>query len=87
MGKKGVKCRGCILAAQGRRQGKPSGVGDQHVTSFKQNGSNGYRTLVISYVVSYISSRAPVTGPTENMKEYGHIQWLFCQAAVPRFQK
>lgn len=52
-----------------------------------KNGSNGYRTLAISYVVSYISSEAPVTGPTENMKEYGHSQRLFCQAAMPRFQK
>lgn len=39
-----------------------------------KNGSNGYKTLAISYVVSYISSEASVTGPTENMKEYGHIQ-------------
>lgn len=55
--------------------------------SLNKNGSNGYRTLAISYVVSYTPSEAAVTGPTENMKEYGHIQCLFCQAAMPRFQK
>lgn len=69
--------------------GKASPV--ESVTSvsppLNKNGSNGYRTLSISYVVSYISSEVPVTGPTENMKECGHIQWVFCQAAVPRFQK
>lgn len=32
----GKKCRDYILAAQGRRQGKPSGVSDQHVTFFEQ---------------------------------------------------
>lgn len=52
-----------------------------------KTGSNGYRTLAISYVVFYTPSEAPLTGPTENMKEYGHILWLLCQATVPRFQK
>lgn len=74
MGKKWAKYRGCILAAQGRRQGKPSGIGDQHVTSFEQEWFQWLQDTAISYVVSYISSEAPVTGPTVNMKEYGHIQ-------------
>lgn len=40
--------------------------------SLNKNGSNGYRTLAISYVVSYIPSKAPVTGPTENERIWAH---------------